>query len=124
MLNKHLDIKRHWCPRSETYTGCDSLMAALNDGWGIFHTATVNEHRLARRVVTVYMFTLYRDAQLLTMRVVESPYLHRVIAHYGIEVARPGAQPTVRLSTVVDDNDAAAFAHPAEELLKPAISNA
>src|SRR5689334_2636368 len=95
MINEYLtdsqvyftETPRHWCPHSEKYTGADSLITALRNGWAlsrlvyredIFHGGS--------RHTTVYYFELKRANEVVTMPVVSTPLIVRIIARLSLKV--------------------------------------
>jgi hypothetical protein len=79
--------RRHWCPRSEKFTGVDSLLSAISDGWTINHS--VLHHQVWRggtRPVDVYFFELIRGRHIVTMPVISNPWLERVIVEYELQI--------------------------------------
>lgn len=87
MLEKHKDLKRHWCPQSEQFTGCDSLLTMMNRGWRLLKVAAVDHHeRGKRRSVRVFTFMLAHNSLVRTMRIVENPTVGRIIERYDIRV--------------------------------------
>lgn len=94
LLNVYNDTPRHWCPYSERYTGCDSLLSAIDKGWHPADTAFVQHHWSHRRMITIYYFYLHKDQQTRKMRIIENPYVARILRNYSIKV-RP-RQPAVR----------------------------
>lgn len=86
IYERHLDTPRYWSSRSETYTGVDSLLTALDEGWAITGPI-VREDVLfmgARRSM-VYTFTLERDGQRESMPVITNPILTRLIRRYQLQ---------------------------------------
>jgi hypothetical protein len=67
-------IERHWCPVSEPYTGCDSLFAAMEQGWRLSgvvfcETFTYSQSRTSH----VFHFQLVDSDHLLRMPIISSP---------------------------------------------------
>lgn len=87
-LKQYPDLERHWCPLSEPYTGCDSLISALQAGWKLGKVGMLEIHQRQYRHVLVYHFMLYHADELIIMRVVESPAVQRVIMHYEVKITR------------------------------------
>lgn len=93
MLDQHRELVGHWCPISERFSGTDSLLSAINEGWRVLGTATRQTYRLGYRFCNVYTFMLTRDSIIHTMRVVEAPVLRQVIAMHHIRVLTPDQLP-------------------------------
>lgn len=80
---------RHWDPKSETYTGFDSLLTALQRGWEIVHNVVFEETRFlgGRRRQVVYHFNLHRNQeQHEIMSVVGNPFIYKVIAEHDLRI--------------------------------------
>lgn len=78
---KYTETPRHWCPRSETYTGADSLLTALDEGWEIMTDAVYREVIMINRSrhTTIFYFNLYRGSHTRTMAVVANPFVQRFL---------------------------------------------
>ena len=95
MINEYLtnvqvyytETPRHWCPRSEKYTGADSLITALRNGWSLCRLVYRQDvfHGGSRRT-SVYYFELKTDDDIVTMPVVSTPFIVRFIAHLSLKV--------------------------------------
>lgn len=93
-LEKYRDVRRHWCSLSEPLTGADSLLAMMQAGWKLFHTAMMTQHPLMNgRTVSVYTFVLTQDAQVRFMRIIESPAIHRITTGYGVHIMNADKLP-------------------------------
>ncbi len=90
-LREHY-LQRHWCPYSEEYTGCDSLLTALDNGWLLERSALQEEHWFNGRRVIVYHFYIYLDTRIERMRVVYTPYIDTLIEHYHLNIILPAAE--------------------------------
>jgi len=97
MLENFQDMQRHWCAQSELYTGCDSLLHALQDGWQAHHIATIQHHPLGSRTVKTYTITLSKGSALTTMRIVDTPMLLRVLRTHHIVAVNAGKLPQIVL---------------------------
>ncbi|GAB4513476.1 MAG: hypothetical protein OHK0046_14190 [Anaerolineae bacterium] len=82
----HLDEPRHWCPRSEKYTGVDSLLTALLEGWTINRRVYRHEIRLHSRSINVFYFELKRNGRVVTMAVVNNPRIDAILVQYHLHV--------------------------------------
>lgn len=87
LLNRFADLQRHWCPLSEMYTGCDSLLNMLEEGWLPGPVVLIEERWFKERHLEIYHFQLYRQDHIVHMRVIGTPYLHTVIHHYELQQA-------------------------------------
>lgn len=81
-FNTHnIDLRRHYCPRSQRYAGCDVLLAYLETGWTIFDDIFYEEYwHGGARCVTIYTFVLGRHNQTITMRVLSNPVVERFLS--------------------------------------------
>jgi len=80
---------RHYCPRSEAFTGADSLISKLRQGWT--PSGRIYEHKVlfkGSRFTTVYYFELRRDGDMLTMPVVSNPYVQRLVHEMRLQIVR------------------------------------
>ncbi|MBZ0292923.1 MAG: hypothetical protein K8L99_10210 [Anaerolineae bacterium] len=76
----HIDLSRHWCPRSEPYAGVDALLTYLDDGWETQGDIDYDEHWLGgTRRILVYLFVLTKQDQWVTMPVLYNPVLDRLL---------------------------------------------
>lgn len=89
MLEKYLSAQqiwftrnpRHWSPTSEQYTGADSLITALRNGWCV--DSHVDQHNFlysGGRLTAVYIFTLRLDKEVRQMAVISTPLIVRLLA--------------------------------------------
>jgi hypothetical protein len=78
---------RHWSPQSERFSPAETLLSAIDNGWGVHGMVFRQEywHSPARRVV-VYHFKLERDGQLQNMVVVENPFVTRLLRDRALRV--------------------------------------
>lgn len=95
MINEYLtniqiyftETPRHWCPHSERYTGADSLVTALRNGWALCRLVYREDvFHGGSRHTAVYFFELKRDGDVVTMPVVGTPFIVRFIAHLNLKV--------------------------------------
>lgn len=86
LFNVYSDIPRHWCPYSERYTGCDSLLSAIDQGWHLEDTAFIQHHWSNKRMIPIYYFYLRKDGQISKMRIIENPYVAKILRTYNIKV--------------------------------------
>ena len=76
---RRLQPKRHWHAASEVYTGADSLVTALQDGWQLRGVFVEKQHKPSHRCVAIYHFDLMRDDTQVTMRVIANPWVDRFV---------------------------------------------
>ncbi|RMG83686.1 MAG: hypothetical protein D6712_12690 [Chloroflexi bacterium] len=84
---RYTDNPRHWS-KCERYTGADSLLSALDEGWNIVRVSRESIWYGAGRCVQVYHFTLASGKDTQDMAVIYSPYLDRLLP-----VCRARVQP-------------------------------
>jgi hypothetical protein len=71
---------RHWHAGSESYTGGDSLLTAMRNGWNLLNLAYEHKMELrGGRSVCVYYFQLIRSSERIVMPVVENPFIERLL---------------------------------------------
>ena len=79
----HIEVSRHWCPRSQPYAGVDALLGHLDNGWKIRGDIGFNEHWFGEsRRITVYQFILTKQDNRVTMHVIHNPVLERLLTQY------------------------------------------
>ncbi len=82
----YTERRRHYCPHSETYTGCDSLITALREGWELSSRMVIQEtFWRSGRGVTVFHFQLRRQTEWMQMSIINTPYVHYLIEEYNLE---------------------------------------
>lgn len=92
-------IHRHWCPLSEKFTGADSLVTALHQGWQIVDHRIEKQYRGVSQGVTVYIFTLWSQDNCVVMSVIGNPYVERLAA----ELTDVGLMSQGHMLQIVDD---------------------
>ncbi len=98
---EYINEPRHWCPLSEKYTGVDSLLSALLDGWEINRRVLRHETRISSyRSINIYYFELQRKSQIVTMAVVHNPHIVKVIQQYRLQVITHTFFERVEVATV------------------------
>jgi len=86
---------RHWHLPSEPYTGVDSLMSVLKDGWQIVGQAYCEHFPLfSTRTVAIYHLYLLREGTIQRMCVIDSPYLQHILSQKGIAIHEFGQDKT------------------------------
>ena len=83
----YMDDNRHWCPRSEQYTGADSLISALRRGW-VMTGSVYREDIFLRgnRHTTVFHFELRDGDTLHVMSVISNPFLMRFLQNRRLQI--------------------------------------
>ncbi len=72
------DVHRHWHSGSETYTGSDALITALENGWRL--TDPIYEEHVwhaGTRLVVIYHAFLQRGDEEAMMSIVANPFIRR-----------------------------------------------
>lgn len=71
---------QHWSPQSEDYASTNHLTSALLQRWQVNNLVIYRTHRFSGgRNTNVYYFELRRGGEYMTMPVVETPPLKRLI---------------------------------------------
>lgn len=77
---QYFSFAKHWCPRSEKFSGVDALLTAMDRGWQVSEVVYLEEHwHAGSRRVAIYHFSLKRDSDNMTMPVIHNPALDRVL---------------------------------------------
>lgn len=77
----------HWSPESEVYSGGDSLVYALHNGWTIEGDVICTDHwHGGIRRVRVYDFALTNGDIRRTMTVIQNPFVDRLLARLNVPV--------------------------------------
>ncbi|MEQ8673887.1 MAG: hypothetical protein RLP44_12810 [Aggregatilineales bacterium] len=71
-------LHRHWCAQSETFTGADSLITALDRGWRIVDYTIDDTQKCYTQPIAIYVFTLRIEQTVVTMRIINNPYIARL----------------------------------------------
>lgn len=83
----YTETDRHYHPRSERYTGADSLLTAQRNGWHIVDVAYREDFLLrGGRVTTVYHFKLVRYGETMLMPIVNNPFVTKMLHRHRIAV--------------------------------------
>lgn len=75
-------IHRHWSPLSEKFTGADSLITALYQGWQIVDCRIEKLYGDISQGVAVYLFTLLLQDDCMVMPVIGNPYVERLAVQF------------------------------------------
>lgn len=95
-------FQRHWHSGSEQYAGGDALLTAVDDDWEAVETCYLEEHwHAGTRLVTIYHITLRRGNEEITMPVITTPYVRRIIREQGFKVL-PIAERKVQTKAPAD----------------------
>lgn len=70
---------RHWSPECESYSGGDSLLGALEEGWRLVKSRQITQRTLSNRPVTIYIVWLENGEQMAIMRLVGNPYITHLL---------------------------------------------
>jgi hypothetical protein len=71
---------RHWHAGSEPYTGGDSLLTAIRNGWQLLNLAYEQIIQLrGGRTVHVIYFQFIQSSERITMPVVVNPFVERLL---------------------------------------------
>ncbi len=88
--NFHLDyyeVNRHWCDTSERYAGGDALLTAMQNNWRVEAICYRQEYwHAGTRQVTVFHFDLVNGNDRMTMPVITTPFVRRMIRELSLEV--------------------------------------
>lgn len=78
--DKYTDIDRHFDPKSEVYTGADSLITAQRKGWRLINIAYEERVNMrSGRYTTLYYFKLIRDDDKMIMPIIANPFIDGMI---------------------------------------------
>lgn len=76
---------RHFAPTSQTYTSADILQQYLNDGWLPVSRVVVEVYPLGPgRAVSVYHFLLRNAQAEVSLPIIASPLVWRVISEHKL----------------------------------------
>ncbi|MEM9951363.1 MAG: hypothetical protein AAF846_07180 [Chloroflexota bacterium] len=78
--DKYTEVDRHFDPKSEVYTGADSLITAQRNGWKLVNIAY--EERVTMRsgrYATLYYFKLTRSDNKMIMPIIANPFIERML---------------------------------------------
>jgi hypothetical protein len=87
------DSKRHWCPQCEKFAGGETLQIALEDRWlpkGVIFRQTF--WLMRRRQTNVYHVTLQRGNRLLELKIIDNPFVSRLIGQLGRQIVQLNEQ--------------------------------
>lgn len=86
---QYIDLAQHWDSGSEKYTGGDSLVTFMNDGWK--PTSSLRRETVwfaGARFIRVYYFELQCDGKTLTMPVMGNPFVDRFVTESNFVVEK------------------------------------
>ncbi len=77
----HRNIRKiqHYCPQSQPYAGGHILQNVLADGWQIIDVQTHERGLPSTRHICIYDILLHRDGNTRRLRLLENPYIRRVV---------------------------------------------
>lgn len=83
--NFYTENNRHFAPRSEIYTGADSLITAQRNGWRLINIAYEESVQMrGGRYTSLYYFKLVRDSEKMVMPIVANPFIERMLMRLKI----------------------------------------
>ena len=81
------DMSRHWSPQSQRYAGGDALLTFLNNGWEVQNEVYYEEFwQGGSRRTYIFDFVLSNDGQRVTMRVIDNPFVDRLMRELQVTV--------------------------------------
>ena len=90
MLNKQIDFlpdrSSHWCHRSQKYAGVDNLIHLIEEGWKLKQFALLEKVWINGRRSLIYHFFVYKHSKSMQVRVIDNPYVTRVIRRFDIRL--------------------------------------
>lgn len=100
----YTETDRHYHPRSESYTGADSILTAQRNGWRLVNIAYRADHQLrGGRFTTLYHFKLVRQGETMLMPVVSNPFVTKMLESRHIIVRPYPSQATAIQADVMRD---------------------
>ncbi len=80
-------IYRHWSPGSQKFVGGDTLLTALESGWEIAGSVLRQEYScVSNRCTYVYHLELQREREIISMKVIENPWVMRMLRQLKVEI--------------------------------------
>ncbi|MGJ3237483.1 MAG: hypothetical protein ACFE0Q_02140 [Anaerolineae bacterium] len=77
---KYTETDRHFSPKSERYTGADSLITAQRNGWRLINIAYEEQIEMrGGRHTTLYYFKLTRNNDKMIMPIIATPFVERML---------------------------------------------
>lgn len=93
---------QHFCAKSETYTGADSLITAQRNGWRIAGFVYREDIFLSgSRHTTLYHFELHKASEMLIMPVVANPFVERLLRKRQLRVLSTRHLPESTVDSVL-----------------------
>ena len=77
-------VLRHWHPESENYSGADSLLTAIHNGWQITPGVFRQKLNYSGKPVTIYHFTLKYNDTTKVMRIIGNPFIERYVKRMNL----------------------------------------
>src|SRR5690554_6563261 len=88
--------KYYWSPTSQDYASGEALLAALDNGWQVDGVIFRQEIWLTvGRRTNLYHITLIRDGEVIKMKMVDNPFITRLIHRLKIQVVRVNERKAV-----------------------------
>ena len=79
---KYTQTDRHFCPKSEIYTGADSLVTAQRNGWRLINIVYEDQIEMrGGRYTSLYYFKLVRHGAKMIMPILATPFIERMLLH-------------------------------------------
>lgn len=93
---------QHFCPKSEAYTGADSLVTAQRNGWKLVGLAYREEIMLSGgRHTTLYYFELHKQGETFVMPVLSNPFVMRLMKSKQIRVLSTRQMPENTVDSIL-----------------------
>ena len=93
-------LHRHWCSHSEIYTGADSLITALDRGGRIVDYSLDHTQQCYTQPITIYVFKLRIEQSVVTMRIINNPYIARLAKQLDQIIAYKDSQKHAKTTLV------------------------
>lgn len=86
MHQHYTDTGRHWHPLSERYSGADSLLTLMKAGSCLIGSAAYCQRvpLSGGRAVTIFHVYVQHQGAIHHLRIIDTPYLHRLLSIYGM----------------------------------------
>ena len=83
---ERVDVKRHWCPKSEEFAGGDALASMVNVGWRLKRVVSREHRQLSgTRQIMVYLIELERCGKRREVHVMCNPYVTRMLTVHELQ---------------------------------------
>lgn len=88
-----LVFRRHYHPESETFTGVDSLLSAVEAGWRIASPAYMEIYPRNGRYIYICRMRLVYGTRTMEMSVLVNPYFPRLMRRFPVHVLEQAMSP-------------------------------